>query len=187
MGVGERIWTALFSSVTARTAGFNTTDTASLSDPSIILTYFLMFIGGNSGSTAGGIKTTSILVIFVFAWSGIRRKQDANIFGRSLSDGALRQAVYIFFMNLTMAVVGAMIIGTIQPVATRDILFETFSAIGTVGMSTGVTSGLLPVSRLIIIVLMYIGRVGSVSFGLAMLEKKARPRVTYPTENITVG
>lgn len=188
MGVGERILTALFTSVTTRTAGFNTVDTGAMSASSLVLCYMLMFIGGNSGSTAGGVKTTSVLVVLVFAISGIRRKPDANVFGRRIHEDALKQSIYVISFNLMLAIVGALVIGAIQPELGIDkILFEVFSAIGTVGMTMGITSQLLPVGKLAIMLLMYLGRVGSVSFGLAMLERKARPAVTYPTESITVG
>ncbi len=188
LGVGERVLTSLFASVTTRTAGFNTVDTGAMSTSSIILMYFLMFVGGNSGSTAGGIKTTSLLVILVFAISGIRRKPDANVFGRRISEDALKQSIYVVSFNLMLVIVGSLVIGATQPFLGIDrILFEVFSAIGTVGMSMGITSDLSGIGRTMIILLMYLGRVGSVSFGLAMLERKARPAVTYPTESITVG
>lgn len=188
MDVGKRILTALFASVTTRTAGFNTVNTADMAASSIVLMYMLMFIGGNSGSTAGGVKTTSILVIIVFAISGIRRKPDANVFGRRIHEDALKQSVYVVSFNIILAFVGALIIGAVQPSLGIDkILFEVFSAIGTVGMSMGITSSLSAAGRVVIMLLMYLGRVGSVSFGLAMLERKARPAVTYPTESITVG
>ncbi|MBP1586952.1 MAG: Trk family potassium uptake protein [Clostridia bacterium] len=185
--LGERVLTAFFSSVTARTAGFNTTDTASLSGPSTVLSYILMFIGGNSGSTAGGVKTTSVLVVLVFAICGIRREHGANIFGRRLNEDSLRQAVYIIAANLSAAILATLVIGAIQDFPVDQLLFETFSAIGTVGISAGITSSLNLGSRLVIILLMYMGRVGSISFGLALLEKKARPAVTYPTESVIVG
>ena len=185
--VGERVLAAFFGSVTARTAGFNTTETAELSGPSTVLNYILMFIGGNSGSTAGGVKTTSVLVIVVFAVCGIRREHGANIFGRRLHEDSLRQAVYIVAANLSAVLIATLVIGAIQPFPLDKLLFETFSAIGTVGISAGITSSLNTGSRMVIILLMYMGRVGSVSFGLALLEKKARPPVTYPTEQIIVG
>lgn len=188
LGAGEKILTALFTSVTTRTAGFNTVDTAAMAPSSLVLMYGLMFIGGNSGSTAGGVKTTSILVVLVFAVSGIRRKPDANVFGRRIHEDALKQSVYVISFNLILAVLGALVIGAIQPeLGTDKILFEVFSAIGTVGMSMGITPSLSIAGKAMIMLLMYLGRVGSVSFGLAMLERKARPAVTYPTESITVG
>lgn len=187
LSVGDQILTALFDSVTARTAGFNTTDTAALSGPSKLLTMILMLIGGSSGSTAGGIKTTTIAVILIYTICGLRGHQHATIFGRRLEDDSLKKATYVLFVNLLLALMGTLVICGIQGLDLVDGLFETFSAIGTVGMTTGITRDLNTVSRLIVIFLMYCGRVGSISFGSALLERKALPPVTAPTENITIG
>lgn len=184
---GVRVLEALFDAITPRTAGFNTTDTAALSAPSTVLTYIYMFIGGSSGSTAGGVKTTSVAVLLAFAIAGARRKQYASLFGRSLPEDSLKQAIYAVSGNLLSALAAAMAVGAIQPLPLKDLLFECFSAIGTVGMTTGITRSLLPASQLIICLLMLIGRVGSVSFALAVMEKRARPQVSFPTESINVG
>lgn len=187
LSVGDQILTALFDSVTARTAGFNTTDTAGLSNSSKLLTMMLMLIGGNSGSTAGGIKTTTIAVILVYTVCGLKGHQHATIFGRRLEDDSLKKAIYVLFVNLLLALMGTLVICGIQDLELVDVLFETFSAIGTVGMTTGITRDLSTLSRVVIIFLMYCGRVGSISFGSALLEKKALPPVTAPTEKITIG
>lgn len=184
----EKLLTALFQSCTARTAGFNTIDTGALSEGSKILTMFLMFIGGSPGSTAGGIKTTTIAVMLLYTFASARHEQDAHFFGRSLEGDVLQKAVTVFMFNLLFVIAGALFICGLQPeITATDIFFETFSAMGTVGMSTGITRALRPVSCYIIIFLMYCGRVGSVSFAVAVLEKKARPPVTFPKEKITIG
>ena len=185
--LGEQVLSALFDAVTPRTAGFNSTDTGALTPGSLLLTIIFMFIGGSPGSTAGGIKTTTIFVILLHTFSGIRREQSANAFGRSIGDDALKKATSVLFTNLLLALIGAIAISAIQPLALSDVLFETFSAIGTAGMTTGITRELLPVSRGIIIFLMYCGRVGSISFAVALLEKRALPPVTLPREEITIG
>lgn len=185
--LGEQVLSALFDAVTPRTAGFNSTDTGALSPASQLLTIILMFIGGSPGSTAGGIKTTTVFVILLHTFSGIRRDQSANAFGRSIGDGALKRATAVLFTNLLLALAGAMAICALQPLELSDVLFETFSAIGTAGMTTGITRDLLPLSRGIIIFLMYCGRVGSISFAVALLEKRARPPVSQPEEEITIG
>lgn len=188
MSLGEKVLTALFQSCTARTAGFNTTDTGALSEGSKILTMFLMFIGGSPGSTAGGIKTTTIAVLMLYMFASVRHEQEAHFFGRSLEADVLQKAVTVFMVNLLFVLTGTVLICGFQPeIAATDIFFETFSAMGTVGMSTGITRGLCPISCYILIFLMYCGRVGSVSFALAVLEKKARPPVTFPKEKITIG
>lgn len=188
MPLKEKILTALFQSCTARTAGFNTIDTAALSEGSRVLTMLLMFIGGSPGSTAGGIKTTTIAVLLLYMFASVRHEQEAHFFGRSLEGDVLQKAVTVFMVNLIFVAAGTLLICGFQPeISASDILFETFSAIGTVGMSTGITRALHPLSCYIIIFLMYCGRVGSVSFAVAVLEKRARPPVSFPKEKITIG
>lgn len=187
-GALESVLTSLFSSVTARTAGFNTVDTASLSPASKILTVFLMFIGGSPGSTAGGMKTTTLAVIAISTFNGIRRRQSKGIFGRRLEKDAIHQASSVAFTNISLALLGLILVCAIQPsFDIADIIFEVASAIGTVGMTTGITRDLALASRFIIAFLMYCGRVGSVSFALALMEKKAAPPIKNPREKITIG
>ncbi|WMI81368.1 TrkH family potassium uptake protein [Anaerotignum sp. MB30-C6] len=187
MGLKDRTLTALFQSVTCRTAGFNTVDTGGLSEGSKILSMILMFIGGSPGSTAGGIKTTTITVLTLYMIAGARRTGGATIFGRTLEMDALQKAVSIFTINLGLVVLGTLFICAVQPLSSTDILFEVFSAMGTVGMSTGITRELTTVSAYMITLLMFLGRVGSVSLATALLEKKARPPITLPTEKILIG
>ena len=157
LSVKGKVLGALFSSVTARTAGFNTTDTAALTNPGKMLTMLLMFIGGSSGSTAGGVKTTTFVVTLCFAYAMIKRTQGTNLFGRRLEDEALKKANAVLFINLSLAFAAAFVILLVQPFGFSDVLFEVFSAIGTVGMSTGITRDLLPVSKVVIVLLMYCG------------------------------
>ena len=185
--LGEQILSALFDAVTPRTAGFYSTDTAALSPGSLLLTIIFMFIGGSPGSTAGGVKTTTVFVVLLHALSGVRRERSANAFGRSIGDGALKKATSVLYTNLLLALAGALVISAVQAMPLTDVLFETFSAIGTAGMTTGITRDLLPLSQAVIIFLMYCGRVGSISFAVALLEKRALPPVTLPQEEITIG
>ncbi|MDO4267006.1 MAG: potassium transporter TrkG [Eubacteriales bacterium] len=187
MNTSGKILTSLFSSVTARTAGFNTVDVAALTDASKLLTVILMFIGGSPGSTAGGVKTTSIVVMYLYLWSHIQRTRGVNVFGRRLEADAIQRASTIFIMNLTLALGVSVYIMAAQHLPMSDVLFETFSAIGTVGMTTGITRALEPVSRLLIIFLMYCGRVGSLSFVLSFTQKKRVAPVRQPEERITIG
>lgn len=186
MSIKEQILTSLFGSVTARTAGFNTTDTALLSDSSKLFTSLLMITGGSSGSTAGGIKTTSVAVIIIYLASFVRGKQP-NCFGRRLDDVALKKAVTVIAINLLLSLTGTFIISATNNLPVIDSLFEAFSAMGTVGMTTGITRDLNLISTLFTAFLMFCGRVGSISFALALLEKRSVPPVSYPTENITIG
>lgn len=187
MGLSETILTSLFSSVTARTAGFNTIDTAGLTTSSKLLTILLMFIGGSPGSTAGGIKTTTIIVMLIYVLSNLRNKKGSNIFGRSLEDDAIRKASNVMIISLFMAVTATITICFVQPLPLEDVMFEVYSAIGTVGMSTGVTRELNAVSRLVIVFLMYCGRIGSMAFALSFLEKKKHAPVRRPVEKVMIG
>ena len=187
MNTSGKILTSLFSSVTARTAGYNTTDTAALTDGSKLLTIILMFIGGSPGSTAGGIKTTTLVVLLLCVHSNIKQTYGINIFGRRLENDAVKRAGTILTINLLLAVTASLAIMAIQPLGFSDILFETFSAIGTVGMTTGITRALHPISRCIIILLMYCGRIGSLSFALAFVQSKRKPHVQQPAEAINIG
>lgn len=188
LSFGQSLLNSVFDSVTARTAGMNTTDTAALSPASKILTVFLMFIGGSPGSTAGGIKTTTLAVIAMSTFNGITRRQSKGIFGRRLEKDAIHKASSVVFTNLSLAIFGIIAILAIQPnLDIGDVIFECTSAIGTVGMTTGITRDLTTASRLIVVFLMFCGRVGSVSFALALMEKKAAPPVKNPREKITIG
>ncbi len=184
---GEQFLTSLFGAATARTAGFNTVDTGAMSDGGKLVTMLLMFVGGSPGSTAGGVKTTTCAVILVMAASAASHRNGPVLLGRRIPDGVLHKAVSVVAINLGFALAGTLILCGGQGLPLTDSLFESFSAIGTVGMTTGVTRDLSALSALTIAVLMFAGRVGSVSFAMALIERKARPAVTYPTENLTIG
>jgi len=178
---------SLFQSVTCRTAGFNTINLSKLSTPSHLLSCLLMLVGGSSGSTAGGVKTSTVAVVFIFQFAGLRARKKPVLFGRSLSDEDVRKASGVLCFNSALIFFGALIITAVQNLNLSDVLFEVFSAMGTVGMSTGITRDLAVISKLVIIVLMFLGRVGSVTLASAFLEKRAEPRVTYPVEKISIG
>ena len=187
MSAGNQILTSLFDSITARTAGFNTVDTAALSDAGKLITIALMFIGGSPGSTAGGVKTTTIMVLMLYSFSYMRKDRGTSVFGRSLEEDALRKASAVFFTNLMLALGVTIIISSIQSFPMLDLMFETFSAIGTVGMSTGLTRELHDISRVLIIFLMYCGRVGSLSFANALAGRRKTVPVKDAVEKITIG
>jgi trk system potassium uptake protein TrkH len=184
---GGRVWTALFASVTARTAGFNTVDVGSMAGASKLLTIFLMVIGGSPGSTAGGVKTTSLAVIVLFAYASFRGREKPTVFGRSISVDTFRKSCGVLFFNINLALIAAILLCAWQPLDPVAAVFETVSAIGTVGMTAGITQSLCPFSAYIIALLMFLGRVGSVSFAVALLAKRSAPPVEYPVEEITVG
>ena len=183
---GEKTLAAAFQSATPRTAGFNTVDLTSLSAPSQLLTTLLMLTGGSPGSTAGGFKTTTLAVLLLSALAVFRRRDSAQCFGRRLAEPALRSASAIFLLYLVLFLVGGTAICCLEGIPMMAALFEAASAIGTVGLSLGVTPGLGTASRLILIFLMYIGRVG----GLTMIYAVTSGGVTYahyPQEQVNVG
>ena len=187
MDPGTRILASLFSSVTARTAGFNTVDTAALTGGSKILTVMLMFIGGSPGSTAGGIKTTTIFVLLVNLFSGISTGKGGSVFKRRFEEDAVKKASFVFLLNLLLGLFACFIVLAVNNLAFEDVVFEVFSAIGTVGMSTGITRDLNIASRVIIMILMFCGRIGSLSFALSFMQNKKSAPVYYPSENISIG
>lgn len=188
MSIKDQFLAAAFSSVTARTAGFNTIDTGGLSNASKMLTSLFMFIGGSPGSTAGGIKTVTAAVLLVYVWSNLRDSKGVNIFRRRLDDDTIRKASNVVVISLVMAVIAVIFICHMQPyLPVEDVIFEVLSAIGTVGMSTGITRDLSLSSRIVMILLMYCGRLGSMSFALSFTERKKVAPVQFPKEKIMIG
>lgn len=184
----ERLLAAFFSAVTPRTAGFNTVDTALLGDGSKLLTMLLMLIGGNPGSTAGGMKTTTLLMVILSARAMLLHRQDVNVLGRRIEADIIRRAACVATIYILLSVVPALAILFIQPgLALTDVLFEVVSAVDTVGMSTGITRSLSTVSRLIVVVLMFCGRIGSMTFALMFTERRKAAPVQFPVEKIMVG
>lgn len=187
LSLTEKILGSLFSSVTCRTAGFNTVDFSLLSKGAVLIMCMLMFIGGSSGSTAGGAKTTSVAVIFAYLFASLRGISKPVLFGRTIDNETHKKAVMVCSFNLSLIFLAVLTICAIDNLPLEDVLFEIFSAISTVGMTTGITRQLSLISECIVMVLMFCGRVGSISFALALLEKKEQPCIRYPTESITVG
>lgn len=187
MNMGEGMLAAFFDAVTARTAGFNTTDTAALSSSSKLLTILLMLIGGSPGSTAGGIKTVTVMVLAVYVWSNLRSEKGCNVFGRRLLDDDIKKASNVLIISLMLAMTAALVMSAIETLPMEDIMFEVFSAIGTAGMTTGITRSLSTASRLILILLMYCGRIGSMSFALSFTERKRVAPIQLPSEKVMIG
>ena len=183
---GERVLAALFQAVTPRTAGFNTVDEAGLSQTGIMVTILLMLIGGAPGSTAGGMKVTTFAVLLAVSLSVFRHKQDTNIGNRRIGDETAKKAAAIFMMYFLLFIGSAMVISRVEHLPLLTCMYETASAIGTVGLTLGVTPTLSLVSKIILMVLMYFGRVG----GLTIIFATVSARDTggrYPGEEIAVG
>ena len=184
--LGERIWNSLFQSVTTRTAGFNTADLTALSETGMAIMVILFLVGGSPGSTAGGMKTTTLAVLFSTAVSVFRRKEHTHFFGRRLEEETVRNAATILTMYLTLFLGGGFIISRVEGLPLLTCLFETASAVGTVGLTLGVTPQLGLLSRSILIVLMYLGRVGGLTLIFAAISRQDNA-ARLPQEKLTVG
>ena len=185
--LNERIWKSLFQAVTPRTAGFNTADLTALSVPGGYITMALMLVGGAPGSTAGGMKTTTLAVLLATAAATFRRREYAAFFGRRVDTDVIRNAATIFLMYIVLFFGGALAISMAEGLPMYLCLFETASAIGTVGLTLGVTPGLGAMSRLILIGLMFFGRVGGLTLIFAALSGAKKTGSKLPQEKITVG
>ena len=183
---GKRLLLSLFQAVTPRTAGFNTTDIGEMTGAGRAVTVILMLIGGAPGSTAGGLKVTTIAVLAANAAAVIRRKKSPDLYGRRIEDQTAETASALLMMYLFLSFAAALAISMIETLPFEKCIFETASAIGTVGLSLGITAGLGTVSRLVLIILMFLGRVGGLTLMYAALSVEANVS-RYPVEKINVG
>lgn len=187
MDTGEKVLSSIFQSITPRTAGFNTVDLPSMSEPSQSLTTILMLIGGSPGSTAGGMKTTTVAVLILSAISVFKRRETIRCFGRRIDIEAVRSAATVLLMYLTLFLTGGFIISQVEGLPMLTCLYETASAIGTVGLTLGITPSLSLPSQIVLMILMFMGRVGGLTLVYAALSEKRRYISTMPKEKITVG
>jgi trk system potassium uptake protein TrkH len=186
--VMEGIITTLFQSVVARTAGFNTIDLGALSVSALLFTIFLMFVGGSSGSTAGGIKTSTFTIILLSVYSTIRGKRNLELFGRSISWELLNKAFSVFVFAASYLFFSIFMLTILEPeVALIELAFEATSAFATVGLSTGITADLNYWSKGILIFSMFIGRIGTLTLAFALSKKVASVSYKYPTTHFMVG
>lgn len=183
-----RIMAALFQAVTPRTAGFNTLEYAAMRDPSLIVTMLLMFVGGNPGSTAGGIKTVTFVVLVGSAWTLSRGRGELQLFHRRIPIQTAVRSGVIALISLGFVAAGVTLLSLTD--AEHGILalaFETFSAFGTVGLSMGITPALSVPGKLIVIALMFVGRLGPLTMALALIEAPPQKHIEYPAEEVVVG
>lgn len=184
---GQRILAACFQAVTPRTAGFNTVDLLSLGGTSRAVMVGLMLVGGAPGSTAGGMKLTTLAVLFANAFATFRKREDAQMFGRRIEPGTIRSAATILMLYMTLFLGGAVIISLADGQPLSLCLFETASAVATVGLTLGITPELGLLSRGVLILLMYLGRVGSLTLIYAAVSGKHLSPAKLPQEKIAVG
>jgi trk system potassium uptake protein TrkH len=195
MSAADKLVNALFMSVTARTAGFNTIDYAQATTSTNFLTILLMMVGGSPGSTAGGMKTTTFALIGLIAWNRLRGRTTVTAWGRSLPGETLQRAVTLFVVMSSVAVAGTFVFtmtDTASVPAASDtkfltLAFEAASALNTVGLSMGATPELSPMGRLVAIGLMYLGRVGPLTFALALAQRKIEQPYHYAYEDVAIG
>ncbi len=183
---GPRAMAALFQSVTARTAGFNTVDIASLSEGALLLLMLLMFVGGAPGGTAGGIKVTTVSVLLATVRSMVRGEREVLLFGRAVDEQNVREALSLALVAGLGVVVALMVLLWLESGSFLSLAFETVSALCTTGLSTGITSELSSASRWIVILLMFVGRVGPLTVALAVVLPRAG-RVRHPRQRVPVG
>ncbi len=187
MPIKERIFSALFQSVTPRTAGFNTADITFMTGAGQAIVIVLMLIGGSPGSTAGGMKTTTFAVLIANVLASFRRKENPQCFGRRIESKTVKNAATILMMYVTLFFSGAIIISIAEGLPVGTCLFETASAVGTVGLTMGITPGLGIFSQCVLIILMFLGRVGGLTLIYAALSGTNKNLSKLPQERITVG
>ena len=184
---GERLLAAMFQSVTTRTAGFNTIDISEMSEASKAVMILLMLIGGSPGSTAGGMKTTTFTVLILNAIATFRSQENAGAFGRRLEYHVIKNAATIAMLYFTLFFCGGVAISVYEGLPLLDCLYEAASAVGTVGLTLGVTPGLHVFSQVVLIILMYLGRVGGLTLIYAVFSGRNKGNAKLPLDKITVG
>ena len=183
----QKILASYFQSVTLRTAGFNTIPLGELRNSTIFMCCILMFIGASPGSTGGGIKTTTFGVILFYVIGIVKKKENVEIFNRRLDWEIMNRALAILVLAITYVIVIIMLMLIAESFSPEEIMFEVISAFGTVGLTLGITPDLTTFSKLLLIITMFIGRLGPMTFALAIGETKKKALSKYPKENILVG
>lgn len=183
----DKLLSAAFASVSARTAGFNALDIGALTHESWALHYFLMFVGGGSAGTAGGVKVGTAVILALLVIAEIRGHPDSEAFGRRVGTSAQRQAITVLVLGSLMVVAGTLLILRISHFPTDQVIFEVISAFGTVGLSTGITADLPDAAQLTLTLLMYFGRVGTITLATSLVLSERRMPYRYPEEHPIVG
>jgi len=187
MPLGERILASVFQAVTPRTAGFNTVDLTALSETGQMLMALLMLMGGAPGSTAGGMKITTMAVLVACAVAVFRRREHGQFYGRRIADETVKNAVTVFLMYVALFFVGGLLISRLENLPLVTCLFESASAVGTVGLTLGITPMLGTVSHIVLICLMFFGRIGGLTLIFATLPAQRNTQSKLPLDKISVG
>ena len=183
----SKVLVGFFQSVQARTAGFNSIDTGAMDSASLLGTDVLMLIGGGPAGTAGGIKITTFAVLFFILWAEIRGDGAVNVFGKRLARSVQRQAITIVLLAVGVIVASISALMLLTDISMDRLLFETISAFGTVGLSTGITADLPAAGKVILILLMFIGRLGPITFASALALRERRTMYELPKERPIIG
>ncbi len=184
---GGKLLASAFHSVAARTAGFNSLDMTALRPETLLANDMLMFVGGGSAGTAGGIKVTTFFLLGFVIWAEVRGDPDTTAFGRRIPFSAQRQALTVALLGVALVALGTLALLALTDFGLSDVLFEVTSAFATVGLSTGITPQLPPAAQLIVIVLMFVGRVGSITVATALALRSRSKQYRYPEERPIVG
>ncbi len=188
MNIKDKLLNSFFASVTPRTAGFNSISTSGMTLASKILTVILMLIGGSPGSTAGGLKTVTCAILVLTVISVIRGREDTEVFGRRLTKEIVYKSFIIVFIGLSLVIGVTMILSYTEVGASFiDLLYETSSALGTVGLTLGLTPNLSSLGKIFIMIMMYLGRVGPLTVMLALTRKRKKSGYKYPEGKILIG
>ncbi|OPZ71683.1 MAG: Ktr system potassium uptake protein B [Firmicutes bacterium ADurb.Bin456] len=182
-----KIMASVFQAVSPRTAGFNTLDLGALHTATQFFIVILMFIGASPGSTGGGIKTTTFALLLVYLGSTIRGKRDFDVFNRRLSQELINKAVTILLLCSALVVLVSLLLSATEEADFLSVLFESTSAFATVGLTMGITTGLSTAGKIILILTMYLGRLGPLTVAFAMAGQKRKTLLRYPEEKISVG
>ncbi|MBB5830577.1 TrkH family potassium uptake protein [Brachybacterium aquaticum] len=184
---GTKLLAAAFAAIMPRSGGFSTLDVGQLTAESRLLTDLLMFIGGGSGSTAGGIRVTTFALLMLSIWAEVRGNPDVEVFGRRIPQETIRQAIGVLVMSASMVFLATFLLLRMTPFSLDQTLFEALSAFGTVGLSTGITPLLPPEAKVVLIACMYIGRLGPMTLGAALAVRSRVRMIQYPEERPIVG
>jgi trk system potassium uptake protein TrkH len=189
LSISDKVTQAFFNAITPRTAGFNTLNVSSLTGGTILLFIILMFIGGSPGSTAGGIKTTTLSVLLITVYSWIRGRESINIFHKRITQNLLKKAITIAVFTIILIICYIFALSVTEDASMRDIVFEVFSAFGTVGLSMGITPTLSTTGKILLTTAMFIGRLGPLTIALALSKNTSTPEGTYqyPEGDLLLG
>ena len=187
LSLKERILVSIFQAITPRTAGFNTVGLNSISEVGLFIMIILMLIGGSPGSTAGGMKTTTVAVLFSSTYSVIKNDENVKLAKRRIGDDNVKNAITILMLYLSLFIISSLVICAIEDIPLLTVFYEVASAIGTVGLSLGITPSLGIASKIILMFLMFFGRVGGLTLIYAAIGKKNKPISKYPLTKISIG